>query len=264
MKITIIGAGVMGSAIANAILDSRIVEPEDLAITDLNTQKLDNFAQQGVSVLSNNLKAIKNADVVLIAVKPQMFEEVLTPLQGKIYKKAVVISIAAGVKIETIQGLLDHDAIVRVMPNTPALISEGMSGWFAAETVSAEQKIKVQKILNSFGQEIELKKEDKIDAITALSGSGPAYVFLFTQSLIEGGVKLGLTKTNAKKAAIQTLLGGIKLALNSEDDLQTLIENVTSKGGTTAAARAKFEEENFKGIVGDAMQAAYDRAKELS
>lgn len=264
MRIAIIGAGVMGSAIANAVLDYRVVEPEDLTITDPDSQKLAQFIQQGVPAFKSNLKAIQKKDVVLIAIKPQMFQQVLTPLAKKINKKAVVISIAAGISIETIQELLQKKEIVRVMPNTPALISQGMSAWFSAKEVSTHQKRQAQKILNSFGQEIETEDEDKIDAFTAVSGSGPAYLFLFMQGLIQGAIKLGLTEEDARKAVFQTILGGTQLALESKQDLQTLIENVTSKGGTTASARAKFAELGFQKNIADAMQSAYKRAKELA
>lgn len=254
----------MGSAIAKALLKKEILQPNELTISDLHPDKLSAFSEQGVNIVTDNFVATSNAEIVLIAIKPQMFTDVLTPLRSKINHNVLVLSIAAGVTISTIQKLLNHNKTARVMPNTPTLISEGMSGWFASEKVTQAQKQQISTILTSFGQESELENEDQIDAITALSGSGPAYVFLFIQGLIEGGIKLGLSEESAKKAALQTLLGGTKLAINSDKDLETLIENVTSKGGTTAAAREKFSELNFKKNISEAMQSAYNRAKELS
>ncbi len=264
MKISIIGGGVMGSAIAAALLKKEIISPNELTISDLDKNKLSSFAEKGVNITNDNLEAVGKTDVILIAVKPQMFNGVLAPLKAKIEASSLIISIAAGVTIQTIQELLNHKPVVRVMPNTPALISEGMSGWFADVSVSADQKQQVKTILQSIGAEAELQNEDQIDSITALSGSGPAYVFLFIKGLIEGGIELGLSEETAKIAAIQTVLGGSKLAFNSDQDLQKLIENVTSKGGTTAAAREKFAELNFKNNITKAMQAAYNRAKKLA
>lgn len=263
MKITIIGGGVMGQAIAKAVLEKGLIMPQDLTITDVSLEKLNIFEELGVNLLSDNNKAISGADIILLAVKPQVMSEVLLPLQGKINKEAVVISIAAGVTIKSIQENLNHLAVVRVMPNTPLFIGEGMSGWFANQEVTEEQKESVREILVACGQEVEVENEDEIDMITALSGSGPAYVFLFLKALTEGAQKLGLSEEKAKKAALQTLVGGAILAEVSEDDLQFLIDKVTSKGGTTEAALKKFAELGFQDTVSQAMQAAYDRAKEL-
>ena len=263
MKITIIGGGVMGSAMAEALLQQQILSAENLTVTDINLSKLDKLKQKGIVVTTNNLEAVENTDVVIIAVKPQVISETLSPLRGAIPQNALVLSIAAGVSIATLQEIIGHKTVVRAMPNTPVLIQTGMSGWYASEFVRQEQKEIVKQILSSFGKEIEVKSEDQIDIITALSGSGPAYVFLFIQGLVEGAARLGLDEKQAKIAAIQTVLGGAKLAQNSDEDLKTLIENVTSKGGTTAEAQKKFTELNFQGIIAQAMEAAYDRAKEL-
>lgn len=264
MKITIIGGGIMGTAIAGALIKQKVLIPTELIITDTEITKLEKLASQGVKITTDNLMAIQTADVLILAVKPQIMSEVLLPLQSRLLSQTLVLSIAAGVTLSKIQKDLAHQAVVRVMPNTPLTIGMGVSGWFASAEVTDLQKQQVKQILNACGIETELENEDQIDAITALSGSGPAYVFLFLQGLVEGAVKLGLSENTAKQIAIQTVLGSAFLAQSSEQDLQTLIENVTSKGGTTEKAREKFTEHNFQNIIMEAMQAAYQQAKKLS
>jgi len=264
MKISIIGSGVMGSAIAKSLLNQNITSPEKLNISDTNLEKLNFFSKLGVNVSNNNLESIQDTDIVILAIKPQNFPVVLNPLKSSLKPDTLILSIAAGVTIESIQKFLQHQKVIRVMPNTPAKISAGMSGWFADQSVNTKDKKQIKQILNSFGQEVEVETEDQIDSITALSGSGPAYVFLFLQGLTEGGIQLGLSEKAAQKAALQTVLGSVKLAFNTKEDLDTLIENVTSKGGTTAAAREKFATLKFKEVIHQSMQAAYNRAKELA
>lgn len=247
MKIAILGAGNMGTAFAKG-LESHAKDHE-LTIV------LTNHA-------SENLSAIQNAEIIILAVKPKDISAVCQQISGHIQPDALVISIAAGVKIEQLTSDLSHSLIVRVMPNLLATIGESMSGWFAP-SLNANQKKLVRLILSAIGKEVEVSSEDEIDKITAMSGSGPAYVWLFMESMIQSGVDLGLSLEQSKALTIQTFLGASKLAALGIDDVSTLRERVTSKGGTTERALAVFEDAHVREIFQKAVQSAYNKAKEL-
>ncbi|HCW31965.1 MAG: pyrroline-5-carboxylate reductase, pyrroline-5-carboxylate reductase [Candidatus Peregrinibacteria bacterium GW2011_GWE2_39_6] len=268
MNLFLVGVGNMGAAIGQAFLKAKPSLFKSMQIFDSSVEKCAALAKKGAIVVDSIKKAKLDAKtVVLVAVKPQDIVNVLEELEQKMPKESLLISIAAGISLKQLKKFSGHQAIVRVMPNTPALIGCGASAWVASSGVTIAQKHTVQAMLEAFGLAIEVSSEEAIDAVTALSGSGPAYVFYFLEALIFGGQKLGLSVEQSRLLAIQTVLGSAQLAkqraLNLEE-LQILRANVTSKGGTTEKAINFFEEKNFKEIIEKAMEAAFKRAKELS
>lgn len=223
-------------------------------------------AATSIAVHSDNADAVKNADVVILAVKPQVMAEASTSIAAAVSaNSALVISIAAGITVATMESRLGAEAaIVRCMPNTPALVGEGASGLFANNNVSAEQRDHAEKILSSIGITCWVQQESDLDAITALSGSGPAYFFLFTEAMIDAGVELGLDRDIATKLALQTGLGAARMGIESDVDLAELRKRVTSPAGTTEKAIESFEATQLRSTVTKAMRAAAVRAEEMA
>jgi pyrroline-5-carboxylate reductase len=199
----------------------------------------------------------------VLAIKPQNLDEVTSEIKGKLNNSQLVLSIIAGRSIATLQQGLEHDAIIRAMPNTPAHIGKGITVWTTTEGVTAEQKIQAGAILKAMGKELHVTDENYIDISTAISGSGPAYVFLFMESLIDTAVDMGLPPDAARQLVLQTVAGSVDFAAKSDKGLAQLIQMVTSPGGTTAEALKVFEKGRFTELVEQAVTAAYKRAKEL-
>ena len=265
--ITFIGAGNMArSLIAGLTKDESMFE---IRISDPNPEQLKGIQQHWptVSAFEDNIEAIQGADVVVLAVKPQIMELVCEPLQTLINdEKPMLISIAAGITISNLKTWLgDTDAaIVRCMPNTPALVQSGMTGLYANESVSSEQSNIAESILRAVGSTLWLSNEDALDAVTAVSGSGPAYYFLVMEAMQNAAQELGLSAEDARLLVLQTAFGAAKLALESNDDAATLRQRVTSKGGTTEAALNKLIVGGLPSLFEEAMVAATIRSKELS
>ena len=265
MNLLVIGFGNMGSAIVKALLASEDPLFESIGIVEHSSEKIGLARGLGINGFESLATAVIDKDtVVLLAVKPQDIDPVLESLKGRL-KGSLLISIAAGIAVKRLYEGTDHPAIVRVMPNTPALIEAGASGWFAAPEVTKDQKAITEAMLESFGIAVEVADENHIDVVTALSGSGPAYVFYFIEAMIEGAASLGLPKEQAQRLAIQTMIGSGQLAQTALnlDELKDLRERVTSKGGTTEQALQIFEKGMFKARITEAIEAAYARAKEL-
>ena len=264
MKITFIGGGNMGEAIVAALLRKKVVTPDEINISDINPSRLDYlYERYGINTLSNNRTSIKEAEVVVMAVKPQVLPAVLDELRGHFKPSQLVLSIIAGVGIGKLRSGLNHRKIVRSMPNTPSQISEGMTVWTASPEVTKVQKGSARSILKVMGQEIEVDDEKYLDMATAVSGSGPAYIFYFVESLIKAAEKLGFTGETAEKLAKQTIIGSVHLMQKSDKTPGELRRAVTSPGGTTAAALMTLDNEDFQGLIERAITAAYNRAKEL-
>ncbi|MBN1161396.1 MAG: pyrroline-5-carboxylate reductase [Dehalococcoidales bacterium] len=264
MKIAFIGGGKMGEAIIRAALNGKIGTAQDIIVSDISeSRRLYLKKQYGIAVTADNKKAVTGGDVIVLAVKPQNIDEVLADLKGSLKSNQLILSIAAGVKINRIQKGTGHPGIVRAMPNTPAQIGLGMSGWTTAKEVTEKQMLLTQKILGAMGKEIYFGSEKHLDMVTAVSGSGPAYVYLFAESLIEGAVGLGLKRKDAEKLVIQTVLGAAQMMDKAGKTPAELRHDVTSKGGTTERAIKEFEKSKMAGIVEKAVKAAYERAKEL-
>jgi len=254
----------MGEAMLTAILEKGLSTPQVISVSDIDEARLKHLEQRySVAVTSNNRLAAASGDVVVLAIKPQNLTEVMAELSGQLKPAQLALSIIAGARIDTLRSGLKHDRIVRAMPNTPAQIGEGMSVWTATAEVTRQQKSWAGSILGAMGREIYVDDEKYIDMATAISGSGPAYVFLFMESLVEAAVNIGLPPEMAKELVLQTLLGAGHFAQRSEKGLAELRRMVTSPGGTTAEALLQFEQGRFAELVQQAVNAAYDRAKKL-
>lgn len=258
-RISMIGAGVMGEALISALIKAGVT-PKQISIIEKRSERSAEIAKKYSISEDHNLA---ETDLLLLVVKPQDLDSVLIEIKPKLNPSATIISFIAGKKIETISnGVHETNTVVRVMPNTPALIGEGAAGYAIGAGVSDEVKIFISKLLNSSGVAVEVD-EKLIDAVTATSGSGPAYFFAFVESMITSGIKLGLSEADATKLSIQTFIGAAKLLENSGKTVKELRENVTSPNGTTAAALANFEDSKLQEVVFNAMKAARDRSIEL-
>jgi pyrroline-5-carboxylate reductase len=264
MRIAFIGGGTMGEAIASALLAKGTSSPSEISISEPVAERRDYLKRKhGVNVTGSSRDAVRGAEVVLMSVKPQSLPEVTSQMQGSVEPGQLVLSIIAGVKISTLREGLKHSAIVRSMPNTPAQIGMGMTVWTATSEVTPAQKDAARAILAVMGKQIYVDDEKSIDVATAVSGSGPAYYFLFAEAWTDAAVNLGLPRETAKAMVLQTMLGSARLMETSGKEPAELRQMVTSKGGTTAAALGVFETGNFKNLVASAIEAAYKRAREL-
>ncbi len=270
-KILLIGAGNMGSAIGKALLAEHFVSSNSLLVSDTWEKNLDFFMEQGCKTSPCTEELIPEVDIIILATKPQPLRNLLKEwAEKKLFKKEVILlSIAAGVSVADIQDNSGVSSVVRVMPNTPLLVGKGVSGYFMSESVAKESENReyFAKMMKSFGLAVQCETEEKINAITALSGSGPAYFFRLLESMAEQGEAFGFTKKEAEHIALHTLLGAGLLAEKAlkegSDDFSTLRQKVTSKGGTTAAALDSFESNNLSFVFQEGMRAAKQRAEEL-
>lgn len=264
MKIAFIGGGNMAEAILSAILTKKLGQPQDLTVSDIKEERRQYLSgKYGVPVTDNNQSAVKTADIVILAIKPQNLAEAMTGLKGHLKQTQLVLSIIAGAKIQTIRSGLSHNCIARSMPNTPAQIGDGMTVWTATPEVTETQKKQAGLILGAMGKEIYADDEKTLDMATAVSGSGPAYIFLLAEAMAAAAVKIGLPQKDAETLVLQTLAGSAHLLQKSGKTPAELRRMVTSPGGTTAAAIARFEEGGFSELVSKAITAAYERAKQL-
>ena len=260
-----IGAGNMAYALINGLLNNGY-DSKNIKASDPNNGLLQKIeAELNITTFSNNSSLIEVCDIIVFAVKPQVLSEVCLELRDNIKPNHLFISIVAGIRVNDINRWLGGNySLVRTMPNTPALMQHGVTGLFPNELVNDEQKALVTTILSSVGDCFWVNEERLIDAITAISGSGPAYFFLLMQSMTQAGMALGLDEKTAKELSVQTAFGASLMATKSGKDPRTLRNNVTSPNGTTQAAIEYFQDQNFEGIVANATRAAFDRARELS
>ncbi|MDO6386026.1 pyrroline-5-carboxylate reductase [Uliginosibacterium sp. 31-12] len=263
MKITFLGGGNMASALIGGLLKQGF-SATDIQVVELYEAARERLQQDfGVRAVAALDDAAQACEVLVLAVKPQQMREALAPVAGKLANQ-LVVSIAAGLRLADIgRWLGGHSLLVRAMPNTPALIGQGMTGLFADASVSAAQRAAVDRIMAAVGSSVWVEEEALIDAVTALSGSGPAYVFHFIEALEAAGEKLGLSAETARQLAIQTLVGASALAAASPEAPAVLRERVTSKGGTTEAALKSFAADGFLPMVERALTAAAARGHEL-
>jgi pyrroline-5-carboxylate reductase len=259
-----IGVGVMAGAILNSTLnyaDELNINPNDMYVYDLDDEKTSKYIKSGVNVASSINEIFSQSKTVLIGVKPQQF---LSIFDGVVeFNMTTVVSIMAGVKIASIREKLNQNiGIVRVMPNTPCVIGSGMIA-MCFDNVEKEVKKKILDIFKCCGQTLILS-ECKFDAVTSISGSGPAYVYSFIDGLIRGGIEGGLSYEDSKMLATQTIIGATKLAIASDEPMSDLINKVCSKGGTTIEAINYFEDNNFKIMISKAIELCRIKSKELS
>jgi len=265
-KIAFIGGGNMASAILGGLIENGY-NSQDVFVSDPSQEKLDELGRQfSVQTNTDNESVIKQADVVVLAVKPQVMQAVISPLKDILNTtNPLVISVAAGISLDSLAKWTDDGlSIVRCMPNTPALVQQGASGLLANRNVSDQQKQLTDDILSAVGLSVWVNSETELDAVTALSGSGPAYFFLFIESMISAGTQLGLAADTAKTLALQTALGAATMASKSEFEPAQLRKNVTSPNGTTEQAILSFQKQGLENTVKTAMEAAFNRSVELS
>ena len=260
-----IGAGNMAYALIKGLLNNGF-DANQINISDPNEELLRNRESElKVTTYSDNTSLLSNSDIIFFAVKPQVLSSVCLELKGVVKSKHLFVSIVAGIRSSDINRWLGGNfSLIRTMPNTPALFQSGVTGLFANELVDNEQKSLVSSILSSVGECFWVNEEKLIDAITAISGSGPAYFFLLMESMKQAGMALGLDEETANSLSIQTAYGASLMANKTGKDSRTLRTEVTSPNGTTQSAIESFQDQNFEGIVANATRAAYDRARELS
>lgn len=265
MKIAILGAGNMGLSFSKSFLKYELIKPENLHLITRNQSKFskisEEFPKSKISTFDETQEL--DADLIIIAVKPQDFQNVAENFKFQLKENQMVLSIMAGIKIEKIKKLLHHPLVVRAMPNSPTLLGMGITGYTAAG-ISFSQLINIERLLNSTGRSVYLENEELLDGVTALSGSGPAYFYYIVDAMIKAGVQMGIDENLSKLFVQQTMLGAYHLINNSDKNLEELIQDVASKGGTTEAALKTFNENNLKEILKDGILNAEKRAKELN
>ncbi len=267
-KIAFIGSGVMAEAMVAGLIREKVAPADSLVASGPRPERgTELHLRYGISVTSDNRSAVQAADVVVLSIKPQSLDKVMDELEGFVPKEALVLSIIAGAPIKKINKGLDHTRTVRSMPNTPATIGRGITVWTAAPAVTAEQRQMAASILSALGKEIFMEEEKYLDMATALSGTGPAYVYMFMESWIDAGVHLGFPRRIAEALVIETILGSVEFYLNSDDERlmhpARMRNQVTSPGGTTAAALYFLEKAGFRTAISRAIWAAYERSREL-
>ena len=262
--IALIGYGNMGEAIIAGLLRNGLAPANCIYASGPRAERgAELQSRYGILPFTDNAEAIKTADVVILAVKPQKLKKTLAGLKGMIPAHALVLSIVAGASMQTIQDGLNHATVVRSMPNTPAQIGEGITVWTTSATVSPAQAEQARKILSALGQEIFVEEESYLDMATALSGTGPAYVFLFIEALFDAGVHLGFPQRIAEQLIVQTIRGSVDYYQARKLHPAALRNEVTSPGGTSAAALYYLEKAGFRTAISRAVWAAYERSQEL-
>jgi pyrroline-5-carboxylate reductase len=264
-KIAIIGCGNMGLIYANSFLRYKIVTKENLLLVEKNIDRQNSLSAMNIGkVVTTDDKIISECNIVILAVKPQDFKELAQSLKEVINPTCVVLSIMAGTEISFIQSALNHQFIVRAMPNLPVEISMGMTAFTTSVAIAHDKIMLVENLLSTTGRTLYLKEEKQLNAVTALSGSGPAYFFYFMKHLVDAGVKMGLDEHVSSILAKQTMLGSFHLINNGQKTLDEYITSVASKGGTTEAALKTFNENQMGEVIINALLNAESRAEELS
>jgi pyrroline-5-carboxylate reductase len=262
-RLAFIGAGNMASSLIQGLLRDGAIA-NNISVADPMAEQRDKLGELGVNTFADNDAAIASADAIVIAVKPQVAQTVLTDLQT-LGSEQLMVSIAAGINLTSLSNWTDPaQPIVRCMPNTPALLGEGMSALYANEHCSDIQRKLAEGILNAAGETLWVTDEKALDAVTAVSGSGPAYFFLLMEAMIDAGVALGLERAIATQLTLQTALGAALMAKTSDDPPAILRQNVTSPGGTTEAALQVMTEQGLGETISAALKAADNRASELA
>ncbi len=263
-RITFIGPGAMAEAMATGLIERAGVGPGRILMSGPRPDRLQELADRyGVATTTDNRSAVGEADVVVLSVKPQTLGAVLQELHGAIPQRALVLSIVAGAPLRMLVGGLGHDVVVRAMPNTPAQVGLGITVWTATPQVGDSRREHARQILQALGEEIFVENEDYLDMATALSGTGPAYVYLFMEAMVDAGVHLGFPRRIAEKLVVHTVKGSVAFYEHSPRHMARLRNQVTSPGGTSAAALYYLEKAGFRTAISRAIWAAYERSREL-
>lgn len=263
-RLAFIGCGVMAEAIIAGLLRKKLVGPEQISGSHPRQARREEMhVKYGVEMFENNRDAINNSSVLVLAVKPQRLHRVLEELKGALVKEQLVISIVAGARIATIAEELLHASIVRAMPNTPAQIGEGVTAWTASPEVNEAQERQVCAILDALGKTVRVENEHQIDMATALSSTGPTFIFMVMEALIDAGVHMGFSRHMAQELVHQMMLGAVLFARESHKHPAELRNMVTSPGGTSAEAIYQMEKGSLRTVLSKAVWAAYQRAETL-
>jgi pyrroline-5-carboxylate reductase len=264
MRIAFIGSGVMAEAMIAGLLREKLSPPANIIAAGPRPERGTELREKfGVRVSTDNLTALQGAQVVILSVKPQTLPALMAELQGKIPAEALVLSIVAGAKLGTLEKGLEHRGVVRAMPNTPARIGEGITVWMASKAVGEGQRRIAAAILSALGEEIAVEDENYLDMATALSGTGPSYVFLLMEAMVDAGVHLGFSRYVAEQLVLQTVQGSAAYARRAGIHLAQLRNQVTSPGGTSAEALYFLEKAGFRTALSKAIWAAYQRTVSL-
>ena len=265
MKIAFVGGGVMAEALLSAALAKGVTTQREVAIGEPVEGRRRQLSQQyGVAASASNIQACAAAEMIVLSVKPQHLGPVLQELRGSVRSAQVVLSIVAGAPVQKLTQGLNHQAVVRVMPNTPAQVGAGMSVWTTTPQVTQQQREAAQAFIRSFGEEIYVADEKYLDMATALSASGPAFVFKFLESLVDAGVHIGLPRDMAQTLAYQTVAGSVELARKTGKHPAELKNLVSSPGGTTVEGLLELERGRLAATVTNAVIAAFEKSKKLA
>ncbi|HET6381201.1 MAG TPA: pyrroline-5-carboxylate reductase [candidate division Zixibacteria bacterium] len=264
MRVAIVGAGVMAEAMIAGLLADRAVKADRLVASHPRRERREVLAERhGITVVAKNTDAVRDADIVVLAVKPQMLTRVMREIGPALHDQQVVLSIVAGATLRTLQSGLLHEAVVRAMPNTPSQIRRGITVWAASQACTARQRELARAVLRAIGSEKEVADESFVAMATALSGTGPTYLFAVMEALIDAGVHMGFPRELAHDLVVETLVGSSEYAARSELHPAQLRNLVTSPGGTSAAAIYELEKGRIRTVLSDAVWAAYRRTLEL-
>lgn len=263
-RLSFVGCGVMAEAIISILLEQQMITRDQIRGGEpIDIRRNEIEERLGIDISHDNVEAISGSDIILLTIKPQSLEMVMRQLAGHLEPHQVVVSIIPGATIERMSEDLQHDRIVRSMPNTPSQIGSGVTAWIPSSSVDEESREAVSAILSTMGTAVQLDSEYAIDMATAISGSGPAYVFLMLESMIDAGVHLGFPRPVAQQLVEETMLGAILYARQSGKHPAELRNMVTTPGGTTASALKTLEQGGFRTVVDDAIWSAFNRAVEL-
>lgn len=264
-RLAFVGAGVMAESMIAGLLSRKMIDANRITAShpreDRRTQLSAKF---GVGVVASNADVCEGADLVILTIKPQMLPSVMRDLRGVLSANQVVVSILAGAPMQALRDGLQHEALVRVMPNTPAQIGQGMAVWSCTDAVTDAQRMQVQAAMGALGDEIEVEDEKYVDMATALSGTGPTYVFLMMEALIDAGVHMGFPRRIAEQIVLQTVRGSVEYAAHSGKHLAELRNMVTSPGGTSAEAIYQMEKGGLRTILSKSVYAAFMRTQSLA
>jgi pyrroline-5-carboxylate reductase len=262
--ISFIGSGVMAEAMIRGLLNQTVVTPDQILAADPHRDRCAELSDKhSIRTTTSNPEAAEAGQIVVLSIKPQVARIVLPELRGHLRRRDLLLSILAGVPIHKLSDGTAHAAVVRAMPNTPAQIGQGISVWTSTPEVTETQKGQAQAILSSLGQEIYVDDESYLDMATALSGTGPAYVFLVMEAMIDAGVHMGFSRKMATQLVFQTMKGSVAFAEHSQKHVAELRNQVTSPGGTTAAALYHMEKGGLRTVISRSIWAAYERSSAL-
>ncbi len=263
-RFAFVGSGAMAEAMIKGLIQRANVAPEHIIASGPRPERGDELkTRYGIRVTTDNLAALEGAQVVVLSVKPQMLPGVLDQLAGRIPPDALALTIVAGARMETITGKLRHVVLARAMPNTPAQIGLGMTVWTCAPGLSESQRQQAKAVFGSFGEEVYVDDERYLDMATALSGTGPAYVFIFMEAMVDAGVHLGFSRRVSEQLVYQTVRGSVEYARQAGRHLATLRSQVTSPGGTSAEALYQIEKGGLRTVLSRAIWAAYQKSRKL-